>query len=231
MGEVGFDIIGDINLQQGERFSWENKATSPYCILTGNISSDLNTIIEIVVHMSKRYQGVFFVPGILEYETMEDIDTRTRELLVISDCVPNVCMLHHNVVIIDGVAILGANGWNHAGEYIPVMDTVDFQLAKEDDRYYLEKTLTKLQRHLDVKKIVMVTNTVPMHELYFGEVPDDEPDELVSLLSADTEKKVSHWVFGTYQKIVDTQCDNVRYVNGPYEKSESFWAKRLTVAF
>lgn len=231
MNEIGFDIVGDIDLRHDQVFSWKNKVTSPYCIITGNISSDLSTVIDIIVHLSKQYQGVFFVPGPLEYHTMSDIDTRTRELLVISECVPNVCMLHQNVVIIDGLALLGANGWHYDPEKSTIIDSIENQVARSDDRYYLEKTLSKLQRHLDVKKIVMITNEVPKRDLYYGELPDYVPDidQLETVLEADTERKVSHWIFGTYLKSVDTQCDGINYLNGPYENSSVYWPKRLTI--
>ena len=46
MQDIGFDIISDLNLQPDDSFNWENKATSLYCIVAGNNSSDLRTVIQ-----------------------------------------------------------------------------------------------------------------------------------------------------------------------------------------
>ena len=35
MIDIGFDIIGDLNLEPNDSFNWEDKPTSLYCILTG----------------------------------------------------------------------------------------------------------------------------------------------------------------------------------------------------
>jgi hypothetical protein len=77
-----------------------------------------------------------------------------------------------------------------------------------------------------------VSNSVPKKELYFGEVPDyyDEQVQLDFGLNADTESKVTNWVFGTYEKIVDTTLNNINYVNNPYYKIKPYWAKRITIS-
>ena len=81
--EVGFDYISDLFLSPDESFNWENKATSLYCIVAGNISSDLRTLYQTLAHLGKHYQGVFYIPGILEYETTDSITIRTEEIISI----------------------------------------------------------------------------------------------------------------------------------------------------
>lgn len=61
--KIGFDVISDLNLGPDEQFSWEGKATSLYCIIAGNISNDLRTIHQILLHLSHFYQGVFYTAG------------------------------------------------------------------------------------------------------------------------------------------------------------------------
>ena len=103
--------------------------------------------------------------------------------------------------------------------------------ARHEDFSYLYKCLGKLQRHLDVKKIVIVTSAVPHDNLYFGERPDDLSDQipLCEVIEADTEHKVTHWVFGTYEKNVDTVIDNINYINNPYNHVMPYYAKRLPI--
>lgn len=230
MQEIGFDIIGDLNLDPDDSFNWQNKQTSLYCIVAGNISTDLRTVIQVLIHLSTLYQGVFFVPGALEYQSSNNITRRTDELNAISQGIPNVCMLHQNVVIIDGVAILGTNGWAGIDKQISAQNII-MSAARYEDFIYLSKSIGKLQRHLDVKQMILVTNAVPNEELYFGEKPECIADQipLSDVLSSDTEHKVTHWVFGAYQKNVDVTINNVRYINNPYNGTKPYWPKRLTV--
>jgi hypothetical protein len=231
MQEIGFDIISDLNLKPNDSFNWENKATSLYCIVAGNISSNLRTVIQVLLHLSSKYQGVFFVPGKLEYETAESLAGRTEEFNSIAQGIPNLVMLYQNVIVVDGIAILGCNGWGNIENTLDRRNTA-MTAAKYEDFTYLLKCLEKLQRHLDVKKIVIVTSAVPAEELYFGEVPENVVDQipLKEILVADTEKKASHWIFGTYNKPVDTTVNEIHYLSNPYSKYGPYYAKRIAIS-
>jgi hypothetical protein len=227
--EIGFDLISDLNLSPNESFNWENKATSLYCIVAGNISSDLRTIFQTLAHLSRFYQGIFYTTGPLEYVGSTDFATRSEEIIKLCKKIPNVALLYHHVVIIDGVAILGANGWSCEGFDF---DQEDVGHARVEDISYLNKSVLKLQKHLDVKKIFVVTNGVPKKELYFGEQPrsvDNQKLHLDYCLGNDTEMKVSYWAYGSYNKIVDTTIHDVNYINNSYFKRKPYWAKRINV--
>jgi hypothetical protein len=231
MQDIGFDIVGELYIEPNDSFNWENKATSLYCIVTGNISSDTRTLMQVLVHLSKYYQGVFFVPGSLEYKNTDDIATRTDEIAHLCSHISNVILLHQTIIVVDGVGVVGINGWSNAGS----IDTVSEMMrtaARYEDAKYLTATLGKLQRHLDVKKIVVITNAVPKEELYFGEEPITVYDQtpLTNILDVDTEHKVRHWVFGTYTKPVDTVLNDIQYLNNPYLGNKPYWPKRLTVS-
>lgn len=230
MQDIGFDIIGELFIKPNDSFNWENKATSLYCIVTGNVSSDLRTLAQVLAHLSNCYQGVFYVPGPLEYENSDDIMTRTTEISNICACIPSVILLHQSVIVVDGVAVMGVNGWGDAGTINTIQEMVRTAARYEDTRY-LGATLSKLQRHLDVKKIIVVTNAVPKEDLYFGEEPTVVYDQipLSSTLHVDTEHKVKYWVFGSYTKPVDTVLDDIQYINNPYLGKRPYWPKRLTV--
>jgi hypothetical protein len=231
MQDIGFDIVGELYIEPNDSFNWENKATSLYCIVTGNISSDTRTLMQVLVHLSKYYQGVFFVPGSLEYKNTDDIAARTDEIAHLCSHIPNVILLHQTIIVVDGVGVVGINGWSNAGS----VDTVSEMMrtaARYEDAKYLSATLGKLQKHLDVKKIVVITNAVPKEELYFGEEPITVYDQipLTNILDVDTEHKVRHWVFGTYTKPVDTVLNDIQYLNNPYLGNKPYWPKRLTVS-
>lgn len=227
--KIGFDLISDLNLSPDDSFNWENKATSLYCLVAGNVSSDLRTVAITLGHLSRFYQGVFYIPGSLEFEDAENYKTRLNEINRVCKRIKNVAMLHHHVVIIDGVAVLGCTGWyGKENEY-------NFEelrgVNRFEDLVYLKNSLEKLQKHLDVKKIVLMTNAVPKHELYFSQPPKDAEllPELSLTLVADSETKVTHWTYGSYEKIVDTTISDINYVCNPYYKRNPYWAKRIDV--
>lgn len=229
--KIGFDVISDLNLVPDEVFNWEGKATSLYCIIAGNISNDLRTIHQTLSYLSKFYQGVFYTAGSLEYEGVPSIATRTEEILKISQTIRNVAYLHNHVVVIDGVAIIGTNGWYAASFPNITVSPEEIEIERYEDLGYLGSTIDKLQLHLDVKKVVIVSHSVPAQELFFREDPQSihEVPPLKLALVKDSEHKVRHWVFGTYGKTVDIVIDGINYINNSYYKRNPYWAKRVEI--
>jgi hypothetical protein len=223
--KIGFDLISDLNLSSEDNFNWEDKATSLYCVVAGNISSDMGVLLNTLNYLANFYQGIFYVPGALEYTGAESIEKRTHEIANLCNKIDRVALLYHHVVLIDGIAIVGANGWH--------TDTVTehVEINRYSDLVYLKNSIQKLQKHLDVKKILLLTSAVPSNDLYFGETPKNLKGvpELVITLLADMESKVTHWGFGTYGKIVDTTLNGVNYFNNPYSTSSPYWAKRIDI--
>lgn len=227
--DVGFDVISDLNLAPGDAFNWEGKSTSLYCIVAGNISNDLQVIITTLFHLSRCYHGVFYIAGALEYEGVEDIAARTRDLERLGVIIKNLAFLHNHVVIIDGVAIMGANCWSGLDS---ALDESIIDTFRYEDLSYLGKSVEKLQLHLDVKKIVVVTGSTPSRELLFGEEASGEWNLAPNMcLVNDTEQKVSHWVYGNYKKEVDITLHDINYVCNPSANKSPYWPHRISVAF
>lgn len=226
--EIGFDLISDLDLDPEENFNWEGKATSLYCLVAGNVSDDLRTVFQTLSHLSRFYQGVFYVPGLLEYKSSVDFDIRTKEIESLVKKLPKVALLYHHVVIIDGIAILGANGFSADNP-----NDIDMQLirARLDDIAYLNKSVAKLQTHMDVKKILMVTACVPRKQLYFGKVPDHVDDHIYPdhCFQSDTEMKITHWAYGGTENMSETVYQSVTYLNNPYKKNGPYWPKRVSI--
>ena len=82
---------------------------------------------------------------------------------------------------------------------------------------------------MDVKDIIVVSNSVPDKRLFFGDttrlIDDIGP---TMCLAADTEKKVKHWVFGSNERMVDTNIDGIRFVSNPCI-NQPYWAKRIEI--
>lgn len=226
--EIAFDILSDLSLDSNDDFNWENKATSLYCIIAGNISSDNMVIARTLTHLSKFYQGVFYIDGYQEFQETEDISENYEIITSMIDEIPNVVHLRAQIVVLNGIAILGANGWYGIPDHL---DKIEYDVHRLEDLAYLTKGIEQLQVHNDVKKILVVTSSTPNPDLFFGEYPknifDYPPINLA--LSMDTEKKVSHWIFGSYKKTVDIALDNINYVNNHYTKGQPYWPKRISI--
>jgi len=229
---IGFDVISDLNLDAEDSFNWENKATSLHLIIAGNISDDLRVIHQTLLHLSKFYQGIFYVAGSLEHDSFHLVKNRYLELAQICKSVKNVAFLHRHVVVINGVAILGANGlYGTKVDTLTTLEKLHLHAQHVEDVSYIGSSLEKLQLHLDVKKIIVVTNCTPAPNLFFGEIPTnlDEQIPITQVLKQDTEQKVSHWIYGSYDKSVDTTIDNINYINNSYYGRRPYWPKRIDI--
>jgi hypothetical protein len=227
---LGFDVISDLHLESNN-FDWDGKATSLYCMIPGNISNDIEIVKVVLTNLCRFYQGVFFIDGSLENDNVKIRDIRTRELVRMSKDIKNLVYLHDNVVIVDGVALVGANGWRG---YTPQDTTEEIELvcSEYEDISYLGSTVKKLQLHVDVKKIVIITNSVPLDKLYYGNQPKSYSDITLSdILESDTEKKVSHWVFGSTDMVIDIMDNDINYINNPKFTRNPYYAKRIEVLY
>ena len=77
-----FDLISDLHVDTwpGE-FSWESNVTSPYCVVAGDVSQDLDVTAKTLEHLGKCYQAVFYIDGNHEPEyVLEDAVLSFRKL-------------------------------------------------------------------------------------------------------------------------------------------------------
>lgn len=228
--DLSFDIISDLNLTQEDKFIWEDKVTSLFCLVAGNISSDLNVVRKTLNYLSTMYQGVFYIDGALENSNLQQHSELIHELHKICRSINNTVYLHNNIVIFNGVAVVGINGWYGNHHEYTLADNLAIETMRRDDLVYLYNTIKKLQLHGDVKHIIVLSNSVPDKQLYFHEMDGFIDDISPSIaLKPDTEKKVKTWVFGTYNKIVDTNINGINYVSNPKRQELNYYAKRITL--
>lgn len=228
--KISFDVISDLNLTDSDQFEWVGKPTSQYCIIAGNISNNLSVIKNTLLHLSKLYQAIFYISGTLEHDTLYKVRYRHAELTRICRSINNVSYLYNFVIVVDGVAIIGINGWS-TGREKELVDDVLKDKFRNYDFEYLQMSIERLQLHGDVKKIVVVSNSVPNHELYFGEhSPDiEEYVPMSAVLGIDSEQKVSHWIYGHYPKTADVIKHGVNYINNSCYNKTPYWPKYFEV--
>jgi predicted phosphodiesterase len=238
--QFSFDLISDLHIDSlMNQFDWTGQATSPMCVIAGDIGKNRPGIINTLTHISNCYQAVFYIDGNDEHRNqLEFLDISYAELNEQLKSIPRLIYLQDNVVVIDGVTIVATNGW-WAYDFDP---NIDYNLSKDwyshkenitdyaavniqtfalNDAAYLINSIKRLQTHKDVKHIVVVTHTVPLPELI-----DHDPDlvdtarfntmgnrYMQQVLDADTENKIHTWCFGHYHGSVDQVRNNIRYVN------------------
>jgi hypothetical protein len=186
---------------------------------------------------------VFYIDGNDEHTyNYHRIGQSYQELARSINRLHRVTYLQDNVVVIDGVAILGTNGWwgydldeninrddckQHMTDWY-AKKMPGFKINPEEisdmsrrDVAYLVNSVQRLQTHNDVKKIVIVTHTVPgahliQHDIELANTTqfNHMGNRLMHLVHTnDTERKINTWCFGHYHGNVDKTIEGIRFVN------------------
>jgi predicted phosphodiesterase len=256
-----FDLISDIHRETWTNFDWSGQPTSQYCIVAGDIARDRTLVIDTLEQLSKVYLGVFYIDGNDEHKNyMEDLNQSYLELTDLISHLTNVIYLQDNVVIMNGVAILASNGWwsydfnpyldfDQSMEWVKNKDGISQTAAANivvtgyRDAGYLVNSVAKLQKHKDVKAIVMVTHTVPTRKIIQHDIELEDSWRFNSMgnsyvddaIAADSENKIKLWCFGHYHRPVDTIIDGIRYVSNPRGRGDTpysqaaYYPKRISV--
>jgi len=247
-----FDLISDIHVETWDQFDWTGQATSPYCVVAGDFARNREQLLGALEHLGKCYPGgVFYIDGNDEHKDyFHDIGASYRDLYKDIEAIPNVVYLQDHVVIVNGVALLGTNGW-WTYDFDPSMD-VEFSVQAIQDHYgvdnaaavnitgvayndaaYMINSVHKLQTHSEVRAMVLVSHTVPAPWLI-----SHDPDlvgnwryngmgnsYISNVLSKDTENKIHTWCFGHYHRPVDRDLNGIRYVSNPRGRGNTSWCQ------
>lgn len=237
---LSFDLISDLNLSQWcTEPDWQNLPTSLFCVVVGNVDRDINDTAAFLKKLCDVYQAVFYIDGPMEHEqNLRDLGQSYKQLEKKLARIPGVTHLQNSVIVINGVALIGTNGWHDFGfnpnlpretmreryrcHYDlddPALDQIeDFA---DTDRRYLGYSTRKLQTYYDIKKIVVVTSAVPKFQLVQHDLTLMDNDNYVlygndmvdEVLSNDLSDKLSTWCFGNYAGSVDCYHHGVRFLN------------------
>lgn len=252
--KLAFDLISDLHVETwGQPFDWTGQPTSMICVVAGDISRDRDLVVKTLKHLSEVYRVVLFIDGNDEHRfTLGDLGDSYRSLVEEISSIKNVVYLQDNVCIIDGVAFIGTNGW-WTYDLDPNVDYDQTKLWFQDryqvdrniadaieamalqDYAYLAKSVEKLQTHLEVKKIVVVTHTVPALELIDHDIGLNESyrinssgnSHIVKAIRNDTEGKIHTWCFGHYHGDVDSVNHQIRFVNNCRGRGGTPWCKEI----
>jgi hypothetical protein len=101
------------------------------------------------------------------------------------------------------------------------------------DAAYLIKSVEKLQKHSDVKAIVLVSHTVPAawiieHDLDLVDTwrfNGMGNTHIATAIDNDTENKIKTWCFGHYHQPTDRPSGNIQYVSNPRGRGNTPWSQ------
>lgn len=252
--QFSIDLISDLHVDSWrQEFDWTGLATSPYCIVAGDIARDRKVLYNTLYHLGQCYQAVFYIDGNDEHvHTYEDLASSYKDLTKKIDKIPNVVYLQDNVVVVDGVAILGTNGWwgydldprvdpvetsewfqEQANVTVETADAVS-RMARADATYMIN-SVSRLQTHMDVQKIIMVTHTVPEYDLITHDIDLEGTvrfntmgnAHMYQALSADHGNKIHTWCFGHYHGAIDQYRNGIRFVNNCRGREGTRWSQHV----
>ena len=180
-----------VDLSPSAQLDWAAMATSPIAVIAGDISNKPEITIKTLERMSQHYDKVLFVDGNHEhYSNRSDSVNQANRMPPQTYAMLRKAFEGHDKVVYldqgrqayiqDGVAFVGANSW-----YEFVYSDVDPDLCKRlwwtemndskwanIDAWWVENecvrqsanilaTVASLNQNSAVKKIVLVTHTVP----------------------------------------------------------------------
>jgi UDP-2,3-diacylglucosamine pyrophosphatase LpxH len=250
---LSFDLISDLHLETRDGFDWNGQPTSQCCVVAGDISKDIDDVVSCLKHLSECYKKVIYIDGNAEHRwKYADLGSSYQTLAENLQNIPNVIFLQDNMVIINGVAIIGTNGWwsydfdpslefEDSVEYavnrydITIGDAMTLRSMAINDANYLANTISRCQTMPDIRKIVVVTHTVPQEQIvaHDNNFNNDHQFNLLGnsyikqVLEQDTERKIDTWCFGHYHNDVDSVINNIRYVNNCFGEKNSNWDKKV----
>jgi predicted phosphodiesterase len=244
-----FDLISDLHIETWQDFDLTNRATSPVCVVAGDVARDHESLRNTLQHLSRCYNTVFYIDGNEEHKNnWYDLDSNYSNIAETMADLENVVFLQDNLIVLNGVAIVATNGW-WTWDFNPNVDFEQSQMwfcdhygaprhtAQEitvralSDARFLSQSIERLQLYPDVKKIIVVTHTVPRFDLVRHSTDLVESLRVNTLgnslvttcLEQDLERKVSHWCFGHFHSAVDQVIDGVRYVNNCRGRGDTPW--------
>lgn len=245
-----FDLISDLHVESWPNFDWTDQPTAPYCVVAGDVSRDRKILLETLNHLGKIYLKVFYIDGNDEHRYfLNNLETSYSDIEQEISSIPNVVYMYDNVVVTEGVALIAVNGW-WTFDFDPNLDLDQCVMWYQNyvdclsstsaavvnyaysDVAYLCSNVQRLQTHSDVKKIVVISHTVPNSKITMHDVDLLNTwrynclgnNHLQEVFKADTEKKIHTWCFGHYHKSVDQYIDGIRYVNNCRGRGDTPWS-------
>ena len=244
---IHFDLISDLHIDYwlpDQQLKWPGLGTSLVAVVAGDVSRSWANTYDYLMMLRTHYRHVVFIDGNHEHDMQPGLKFHSDILHDKLAGVGNITYLHRNSIILDNVAFIGCNGWWTFDFAQPefsidqsweILQSYGFTNSHQKEIIHTAKqdaqTLVNIIKTLNtdpnVKKIVIVTHTVPQYQFRYI-TPGSSPVHyaksgssfLANCLPYDTNKKIRAWCFGHCHTDTDQVVDGVRYVCHPRGRSE-----------
>lgn len=249
MTSILCDLVSDLHVDELPLPDWTDVGTSPFCIVAGDVARDRTKVQSTLEHLSRCYQQVFYIDGNEEHRPyLDDIDTSYSKLSGMVAKLDNVIFLRNDVVVINGVALIAANGWwnfdfesgNNIDatldwycKYVGITRQQALRIVDqaESDTMYLINSVRKVQIHPDVHSIVMITHTLPNHWLISHDIDLAGTErvncvgnqKMAQVFGVDLQRKIKMWCVGHYHMSLDQELDGIRYLSNVRGRFGTEW--------
>jgi hypothetical protein len=251
MTSILCDLISDIHVDERALPDWSDQATSPFCIVAGDVARNRNTLKETLTHLGQSYQQVFYVDGNDEHrDYLDNIDASYEHLVDMLMTIPNVVYLRNDIVVLNGIALVSANGWWNFDfesghnidetlkgycEYVGVTRRQALKIIDhaQEDVAYLINSVKKVQVHTDITAVVMVTHTLPCSWLISHDIALAGTERvncignqhMTRVFDVDFENKIKMWCFGHYHLDINRELNGVQYTSNVRGRYGTPWFK------
>lgn len=249
MTSILTDLISDLHVDEQPLPDWSDLVTSPFCIVAGDVARDRNKLRSTLSHLGSCYQQVFYIDGNEEHRPyLDDLDASYNSLTDLAMSVHNVVYLRNDIVVINGIAIVAANGWwnfdfesDHNIDatiawYCDYVNITRQQALKiidhaQSDVMYLINSIKKITVHTDIHSVVMVTHTLPSfwlvsHDISLGgseRMNCVGNNQMSQVFGADLQNKIKLWCVGHYHLSLDRELNGVHYVSNVRGRHGTGW--------
>lgn len=243
------DLISDLHTDELALPNWSDQATSPFCIIAGDVARDRTNLKNTLSHLSRCYQQVFYIDGNEEHrEYIGDLDDSYDRLTDTVSSINNVVYLRNDIVVINGVALVAANGWwtfdfesSHNidatirwyCDYVNISRQQALKIIEhaQSDTMYLINSIKKIQIHTDVHSVVMITHSLPCYWLVSHDIALAGSErmncvgnqDLSQVFGVDLQNKIKLWCVGHYHMSLDRELNGVHYVSNVRGRFGSAW--------
>lgn len=221
-----FDLISDLHVDswaRNQQIEWSSVQKSRVCLVAGDVASEPARVREELKALSRCYDQVMYVDGLLEHRNrLHQLAASYKQLREALEGLSGVAYLKESSPVVGGVAVVGANGWwdyrfgeprvraSASREAFGIAEGLSpaglKAIADQAQRDYRHMVIEvdKLQNDSSVHSILMVTHAIPDPTL----LPWDESPRvaafagtygntrLPNLLNIDVYQKIRMWVFG-----------------------------------
>jgi len=249
-----FDLVSDFHTEMNHKvklggvmvghYDWEKEKQSDILVVAGDSGNTIYNTIEVIDEAREFYDHVIFTDGNHEhYQGTQPVLANMADLQAYANVTENVTYLGgKSKFVSEDTAFIGANGWYdwkyglgdketqryawmiYSNDSRCIMHSMDPDKMAKEQAKQVGDMVMELQDDDSVKKIVIVTHTVPVKDGVVSNTRDIIWEQLNGsygnsymrqVFPLDRNEKVKTWVFGHTHFNKDFVEEHIRFISNP----------------